>query len=86
MGGRRAGRARTAVDLAVPRWPRINTPPMVGSTAVRRMARFISSCPTIAEKGKGIRTRGSSGGMVFYIVGISRECRNMLTTYFVAVY
>ena len=41
-----------AVDLAVPRSPRINTPPICGLIAFRIKARFMRSCPTIAVKGK----------------------------------
>ena len=41
-----------AVDLAVPRSPRINTPPMRGSTAFSTRARFMRSCPTMAVNGK----------------------------------
>ena len=41
--GSRAARARAAVDLAVPRSPRINTPPMRGSTAFKTRARFMRS-------------------------------------------
>jgi len=35
----------------VPRSPRINTPPIAGSTALSMSARFIGSWPTIAENG-----------------------------------
>jgi len=49
--GRRAAKARAAVDLAVPRSPRMSTPPMRGSTALSTRARRMRSCPTIAVKG-----------------------------------
>ena len=42
--------ARIVVDLPVPRSPKTNTPPMLGSTAAIDKASFISSCPTIAVK------------------------------------
>src|SRR6056297_1982663 len=54
IGGKRAAKARTAVDFPVPRSPNTRTPPMPGSIAVRIMARFICSWPTMAEKGKGV--------------------------------
>ena len=41
--GASAARARTAVDLAVPRSPRINTPPMSGLIALSINARFMRS-------------------------------------------
>jgi hypothetical protein len=53
IGGSRPASARTAVDLPVPRSPKTRTPPIEGSIAVRIIARFISSWPTMAEKGKG---------------------------------
>jgi hypothetical protein len=43
---------RAAVDFAVPRSPRIRTPPMRVSTAFKMSARRMRSCPTIAVKGK----------------------------------
>ncbi len=49
--GSKAARARAAVDLAVPRSPRIRTPPMRGSTALRIRARRMRCCPTIAVNG-----------------------------------
>ena len=49
--GSRAARARAAVDLPVPRSPRINTPPMRMSMAFKISASFIMSCPTMAVKG-----------------------------------
>ena len=52
IGGSKAASARIAVDLPVPRSPKTSTPPTLGSTAAIRSARFISSWPTIAEKGK----------------------------------
>jgi hypothetical protein len=60
MGGRRAARARTAVDLPVPRSPKTRTPPIIGSMAVRTIARRMSSWPTMAVKGKG---RLAGGGL-----------------------
>src|ERR1700724_1948126 len=54
--GRRLGSARTAVDLAVPRSPRMRTPPIAGLIALRTSAVFIASCPTSAVKGS-IRPR-----------------------------
>jgi hypothetical protein len=39
------------VDFAVPRSPRIKTPPIRGLTALRIRARNIRSCPTMAENG-----------------------------------
>src|SRR6266566_6821684 len=50
--GRSLARARTAVDLPVPFSPRMRTPPMVGTTALRIRASFMDSWPTIAVKGK----------------------------------
>jgi hypothetical protein len=41
------------VDLPVPRSPKTSTPPTPGSTAAIRIASFISSWPTMAEKGNG---------------------------------
>jgi hypothetical protein len=52
MGGNNAAMARMAVDLPVPRSPKAKTPPILGSTQAIRKASFISSWPTIAEKGK----------------------------------
>jgi len=43
------------VDLPVPRSPMIITPPMRGSITLSSRASFISSCPTIAVKGKALR-------------------------------
>jgi hypothetical protein len=50
--GSSAAKALTAVDLPVPRSPNTKTPPMLGSMAVSMMANFMSSWPTMAEKGK----------------------------------
>src|SRR5678815_2721477 len=50
--GSRAASARAAVDLAVPRSPRINTPPMRVATAFKINARRMRCWPTIAVKGK----------------------------------
>src|SRR5688500_20291349 len=44
-------RARTDVDLPVPRCPMIITPPILRSTVASISARFISSWPTMAAKG-----------------------------------
>ncbi len=41
--GQQGGQARAAVDFAVPRSPRINTPPICGLMAFRSRARFIRS-------------------------------------------
>ena len=49
--GSKAARARAAVDLAVPRSPRMSTPPMRGSTALSTRARRMRSWPTIAVNG-----------------------------------
>src|ERR1700724_3288802 len=49
--GRRLGSARTAVDLGVPRSPRMRTPPIAGLIALRTSAVFIASCPTSAVNG-----------------------------------
>ena len=49
--GAGSARARAAVDLAVPRSPRISTPPMRGLTALRMSARRIRFWPTMAVKG-----------------------------------
>src|SRR5215216_1800754 len=50
--GNNAAKAREAVDFAVPRSPRIRTPPMRVSTAFKMSARRMRSCPTIAVNGK----------------------------------
>src|ERR1700686_4947907 len=55
--GRRLGSARTAVDLAVPRSPRMRTPPIAGLIALWTSAVFIASCPTSAVKGSIARPR-----------------------------
>src|SRR3977135_2294873 len=54
--GRSLASARTAVDLPVPFSPRMSTPPIVGTTALRIRASFIDSCPTIPVKGKTWRS------------------------------
>jgi hypothetical protein len=51
ISGSSAASARAAVDLAVPRSPRISTPPMPLLMALRMRARFILSWPTMAVKG-----------------------------------
>ena len=51
-GGSSAASARTAVDLPVARSPKTMTPPMLGSMAAIRIASYMSSWPTIGEKGK----------------------------------
>ena len=63
IGGKRAAKARTAVDFPVPRSPKTSTPPMLASMAVSTIAVFMSSWPTMAENGKGWRwVMGSSCG------------------------
>ena len=54
IGGNRFAKARTAVDLAVPFSPSINTPPMDGLIALSNRANFIFSWPTIAVNGYNI--------------------------------
>ena len=49
--GSSAASARAAVDLPVPRSPRMSTPPMRMSIALRIRARFMRSWPTMAVKG-----------------------------------
>lgn len=44
---------RAAVDLPVPRSPKIRTPPSSGSTAAISNACFIACWATMAENGKG---------------------------------
>ena len=51
MAGSSSAAARTAVDFAVPFSPLISTPPKDGMTILSKSAFFISSCPTMAEKG-----------------------------------
>ena len=51
ISGRRSARARAAVDFAVPRSPRISTPPIALLMAFRIRARFMRSWPTMAVKG-----------------------------------
>ncbi len=51
ISGSRADSARAAVDFAVPRSPRINTPPICEEIAFRIRARFIFSWPTMAVNG-----------------------------------
>ena len=51
ISGSNAASARTAVDFPVPRSPITKTPPTLESRAAIKIANFISSCPTIAEKG-----------------------------------
>ncbi|KAG0486458.1 hypothetical protein HPP92_008553 [Vanilla planifolia] len=51
ISGRRSTSDRTAVDLPVPRSPIIITPPIFGSMTFSMRHSFISSCPTMAEKG-----------------------------------
>mmetsp|Transcript_33220 Transcript_33220/g.105908 ORF Transcript_33220/g.105908 Transcript_33220/m.105908 type:complete len:210 (-) Transcript_33220:504-1133(-) len=52
MSGRSSARPRTVTDLAVPRSPMMSTPPMLGSTTLSSRASFMSSWPTMREKGK----------------------------------
>src|SRR5690606_22452978 len=49
--GIKSASARTAVDLAVPFSPRINTPPRLILTRLSSSPFFIISCPTIAANG-----------------------------------
>jgi len=49
--GRSAAKARAAVDLAVPRSPRMSTPPMRGSTALSTRARRSAFLPYNGGKG-----------------------------------
>jgi hypothetical protein len=51
ISGSSAANARAAVDLAVPRSPRISTPPMLLEIAFKISARFMRSWPTMAVKG-----------------------------------
>jgi len=45
------------LDIAVPLWPRINTPPINGLMAFSSNATFIDSCPTMAVNGNTARVR-----------------------------
>ena len=51
ISGKRSARARTVVDLPVPRSPMTITPPILGSMTLSNRASFISSCPITAVKG-----------------------------------
>ena len=51
ISGKRTANARAAVDLPVPRSPRMRTPPIRMSMALSISARFMRSCPTMAVKG-----------------------------------
>src|SRR3990172_8197367 len=62
--GNSAASARAAVDLAVPRSPRIRTPPMRGLTAFRTRARHMRSWPTMAVRGKTTGTRDLQRGII----------------------
>ena len=66
--GSSAASARAAVDLAVPRSPRIKTPPIRGLTAFSVSARRMRSCPTIAVNGNtGVKDwfLGRSSGQIW---------------------
>ena len=52
ISGNKSAKALMVVDLPVPRSPIIITPPILGSITFSNRASFISSCPTIAVKGK----------------------------------
>ena len=52
IGGNKLAKPLTAVDFPVPRSPKTNTPPILGSIAVIIIASFISSWPTMAANGK----------------------------------
>ncbi|KAA3656893.1 MAG: hypothetical protein DWQ04_29705, partial [Chloroflexi bacterium] len=64
--GSKAASARDAVDFAVPRSPRIRTPPICGLTAFRINARIIFSCPTMAVNGNTARR-----AMIFFLTYIN---------------
>jgi len=51
MGGRMSARALTLLLFPVPFWPLMRSPPIMGFTALRSRASFISSWPTRAENG-----------------------------------
>ncbi|RAL44759.1 hypothetical protein DM860_003518 [Cuscuta australis] len=51
ISGSKSTNDRTVVDFPVPRSPIIITPPIFGSITLSKRHNFISSCPTIAEKG-----------------------------------
>src|SRR5262249_49075583 len=57
ISGNRRESARTAVDFAVPLWPRIRTPPIIGLMAFSSNASLIDSCPTMAVNGNTARVR-----------------------------
>src|SRR5262249_24593326 len=57
MSGNRRASARTAVDFAVPLWPRISTPPITGLMAFSSSASLIDSCPAMAVNGNTARVR-----------------------------
>ena len=59
------------VDLPVPRSPMIITPPIFGSITFNCNANFISSCPTIAVKGKtGVLNFFKSSVTIAYYISI----------------
>ena len=64
ISGSRRDSARTAVDFAVPRSPRISTPPMAGLMALSSRAVFIESWPTRAVKGMTVRACGMDCGVI----------------------
>jgi len=49
MSGNNCPKARAAVDFPVPFGPRINIPPIRGSTAFSSKATRVASCATMAE-------------------------------------
>jgi hypothetical protein len=51
IAGSSAASPRTAVDFAVPLWPRTSTPPIRGSTASTSRAVVNRDWPTTAENG-----------------------------------
>mmetsp|Transcript_8563 Transcript_8563/g.23186 ORF Transcript_8563/g.23186 Transcript_8563/m.23186 type:complete len:204 (-) Transcript_8563:284-895(-) len=60
ISGRRSTMERTATDFPQPRSPMISTPPMPGSTTLRRSASFISDWPAMRVNGKfGRRLAGA---------------------------
>mmetsp|Transcript_62792 Transcript_62792/g.120905 ORF Transcript_62792/g.120905 Transcript_62792/m.120905 type:complete len:280 (+) Transcript_62792:552-1391(+) len=62
MSGNSRTKARTAVDLPVPRSPWIKTPPMTGSIKFNMRASFMSSCPTTAENGNAVMPKSDVAG------------------------
>ena len=50
--GNNSATARAKVDLALPRGPEINTPPIKGLTVASNNANLNNGCPCTAPKGK----------------------------------